>query len=194
VARKRFITGVPSQYALYLEHLERSGTQTAGVWRTFLLLSLLTDGGVGAVSFATTRALSSSEVNGTTIVLYIAFVLAAASETYFFLMQRLPLELSREHNLDPAQARLMLPDWYALVWLSKISKWVSLAFIWYFEGWLPALICFVVAFLVSMAIPVPYKHFADILERRLIRLLASDMITAGSLLTALRASRVKHGF
>lgn len=58
--RKRFITGAPSQYDLYLEKLHQSGNQTAGAWRTFLLLSLLTDGGVGAISFAITRVLSSS--------------------------------------------------------------------------------------------------------------------------------------
>lgn len=58
VVRKRFITGTPSQYALYLENLQHSGNETAGTWRTFLLLSLFTDGGVGALSFAITRIIS----------------------------------------------------------------------------------------------------------------------------------------
>jgi len=57
--RKRFTSGTPSQYALYLERLQNSGHQTVGAWRTFLLLSLLTDGGVGAVSFAITRILTT---------------------------------------------------------------------------------------------------------------------------------------
>lgn len=127
-------------------------------------------------------------------MLHLAFLVAAASETYLFLMLRLPVELSRENKLDPVQVRLMLPNWYALVWLSKISKWMSLALIWHTEGWWQALLCFVVAVLVSMTIPAPYRHFANILERRLMRLLGLGIGIAGSLLSALRASRTKHGF
>ena len=128
-------------------------------------------------------------------LLYIGFVAAAAVELYFFLMQRIPLSVSREHGIDSKTCRFMLPSWYSTVWIFKIGKWVLIALIWLSFGWLPAILCAVVSFVLSAVLPIPFTHFANMMEKRLeSELVGPNTEVARSLVEALRDSRSTHGF
>jgi len=128
------------------------------------------------------------------LTLYAAFATAAAAEMYFFLMQRVPLEIGHEHGIEVRIAREMLPTWYAVVWLAKIAKWAAIVMIWRAVGWLPVLLCFGIPFLLCAFIPVPYRHFANLLESNLRSRISVDPLLAAELLRALRASRDRHGY
>ena len=126
---------------------------------------------------------------------YIGFAVTAAVEIYFFLMQRIPLSLGREHGIESRVCRFMLPSWYRLVWISKIGKWIFIVLIWRSSGWLPAILCAVVPFVLSGVLPIPFTHFANIMEKRLaLQSVGPNAEIAATLMEALRASRSKHGF
>lgn len=128
-------------------------------------------------------------------VLIMGFALAALVEMYFFLMQRVPLEVAREQGI-PSEARgFMLPTWYGLVWVAKIAKWILVFLIWRTFGWWQALLCVTIPFILSSFLPVPYTRIADIIERRLRREESrANGELAQELLVALQESRSKHGF
>ncbi len=127
--------------------------------------------------------------------LYLGFAVAAAAEMYFFLMQRVPLSVSRENGIDPRIARSMLPPWYGLVWLFKVAKWVSIVLIWQVFGWVMAVACIAIPFILSAVLPVPFSHFANILEKHLHReLVGGNPEVAGHLLAALKSSRSRNAF
>jgi hypothetical protein len=128
------------------------------------------------------------------LTLYAVFAIAVAIEMYFFLMQRVPLEVGREHAIRSRIAREMLPTWSALVWLAKIGKWVLVVLVWRAAGWLPAIICVAIPLVVSARVPVPYTHFTNLLETNLKSQLRTNPLLAAELLAALHASRAKHGF
>ena len=128
-------------------------------------------------------------------LLFLGYAISLAVEVYFFLMQRVPLEVSRENDINPAVGRFMLPSWFSLAWIAKLSKWAFLAIIWWRIGWIPVIACFLVGFAFGMVVPVPYTHFAGKFERRLkSEMDGPNAFEAGRLLTALKASRDKHGF
>jgi hypothetical protein len=89
----------------------------------------------------------------------------------------------------------MLPTWYSLVWISKIGKWVLIVLIWRSFGWLPAILCAAVPYVLSAVLPIPFTHFANMMEKRLEReLVGPNNEVATVLVEALRASRSQHGF
>ena len=117
------------------------------------------------------------------LLFYLGFTIAAAVEMYFFLMQRVPLSLSREHGIDNQVCRFMLPSWYGFVWISKIAKWIFIVLIWQNFGWVPAVL------------PIPFTHFANIMEKRLaLESVGPNAEIAATLMEALKVSRSKHGF
>jgi hypothetical protein len=126
---------------------------------------------------------------------FAGFTVSLAVEVYFFLMQRVPLEVCRENDIDPAVGRMMLPTWFSVAWLAKLSKWVFLGLIWWRSGWVFAVGCLLVSFFLGMIVPIPYTHFANLLERRLERERdGPNFAVAGQLLIALKTSRDEHGF
>lgn len=131
----------------------------------------------------------------TPYLFYLGFIIVASIEMYFFLMQRVPLSVSRENGIDPKIGRFMLPNWYPAVWLAKIGKWVLIFLIWRSHGWLPAILCVVIAFILSSVLPIPFTHFSNMMERRLKReSVGPNNEISLSLLEALKNSRNKHGF
>jgi len=131
----------------------------------------------------------------TSYLFYIGFIVAASVEIYFFLMQRVPLSVGREHDIDSRICRFMLPNWYSAVWLAKIGKWVFIVLIWHNHGWIPAILCVVIPFLLSSVLPIPFTHFSNMMERRLKHeLIGPNNEIAQLLLEALKDCRVRHGF
>ena len=128
-------------------------------------------------------------------LLYIGFVAAAAVEMYFFLMQRVPLSVGREHGIESRICRFMLPSWYWIAWIFKIVKWVLIVLLWRSFGWLPAILCAAIPFILSAVLPIPFTHFANMMEKRLEgELVGPNAEIAVHLIKALRASRSRHGF
>ena len=113
------------------------------------------------------------------------FAGVALIETYFFLLQRLPRELGVQKSIDPRTARLMLPNWYILVWPTIAAKWVLALFIWQEFGVMTALLCLGGAFLFSSVVPMPRRHVARVCERTLERRTASFVDPEGAAGSAL---------
>lgn len=129
------------------------------------------------------------------LLFYLGFTIAAAVEMYFFLMQRVPLSLSREHGIDNQVCRFMLPSWYGFVWISKIAKWIFIVLIWQNFGWVPAVLCVILPYVLSAVLPIPFTHFANIMEKRLaLESVGPNAEIAATLMEALKVSRSKHGF
>ena len=106
-------------------------------------------------------------------ILYISFAFIAATELYLFLVQRSALEIARTGSLDARTSRYMLPLWYALHWPIQIMKWLALFLILITAGWIPAMLCLAIPFLVSLVVPIPHRHFIPMFRHRLSR----DLIT-----------------
>lgn len=129
------------------------------------------------------------------IGILIGFVIFVVAETYFFLMQRVPLTVSRENDIDPKIGRFMLPSWYLFVWPAKAGKWLFLFFVWQSFGWIPAIICFLMQFLINMMLPVPFTYYSNIFEKHLVKELSGpNHDIAMTLHGALTSSRSKHSF
>ncbi len=122
-------------------------------------------------------------------VLYAGYACTIILETYFFMAQRAALEIGRSASLDGQASRLMLPLWYVFNWPVQLAKWALLVLIFRAQGWLPALACFAIPFVISLAIPIPHRHFIPMFRNRLRRdLAAGENITVVTvLLTALTA-------
>jgi hypothetical protein len=127
--------------------------------------------------------------------LLVAFAAMAILEMYFFLWQRVPLEVGREHGIPTQLSNFMLPSWFWLVRLVQWSTWALAVVIGFEVGWWQALVCLAIPFVLSTRIPVPYTHFSGRIERRLrSELRGPHSEIASSLLEALTESRRKHGF
>jgi len=90
----------------------------------------------------------------------------------------------------------MLPDWYMLVYPVKVLRYVLLFFVWRSYGWIVVLVLLTIPFLLSARIPVPYAHFANRMENRILAGMARarNPTSHGIYLEALISSRTKHGF
>ena len=102
----------------------------------------------------------------TPTVLYTAFAVSALAELYFFMMQRSSLEISRAADIHPRDGRYMLPLWYILVWPVRLTKWGAALAIAFFIHWGIALVLLVIAFFVSIFIPIPHHHFIGLFHRK----------------------------
>ena len=102
-------------------------------------------------------------------IIYTAFALAASVETYFFMMQRAALNISRAVDIDAAEGRLMLPLWYALAWPAKLIKWGAAIYIGAQFSWATALGILAFVFVLHIAVPVPSRMFIWIFRRKLAR-------------------------
>lgn len=103
-----------------------------------------------------------------------AYGVVAAAELYFFLMQRSALEVGREHGIDQQASRHMLPSWYALVWPTKLAKWVLLYLVYRATGFPEAVLLWAVPFGLSAIVPVPHAHFYSMFRSKL----SNDIATA----------------
>jgi hypothetical protein len=77
------------------------------------------------------------------------FTISACIEMYFFMMQRVALEIMRSLCLPSKLRFILVPKWYKLAWLAIASKWISVVFIFIKVGWWQSLVC--------AAIPSIYK-------------------------------------
>lgn len=93
-------------------------------------------------------------------------MVAALVELYFFYLQRTALDWVRYEQL-PSEARdLLLPDWYKLVSVAKIAKWVVAAAAGHVGGWGLAIAILVGFWLPKVFLPISYLNYLPILRRQ----------------------------
>lgn len=103
------------------------------------------------------------------MVLYAAFAASVLSELYFFMMQRSSLEISRIANINPRDGRFMLPLWYLCLWPIRLIKWGSALAIAITIHWGIAITLLVVAFLATIFVPIPHRHFIGLFRLKVRR-------------------------
>ena len=100
-------------------------------------------------------------------IVYTAFALAASVETYFFMMQRAALKISRAAGIDPAEGRLMLPLWYALVWPAQLIKWGAAIYVGMQFSWGTAFGLLAFVFVLHIVVPIPTRMFVWVFRHKL---------------------------
>ena len=111
--------------------------------------------------------------------LYVAFIVVASIEQYFFMMQRSALEISRAEGIDVRDGRRMLPLWYIMVWPVTISKWAAAIYIGMHVSWLIAVMLLAVAFLFSVFVPIPHQQFIPLFRHKIAKEMG-DAVNTGS--------------
>ena len=90
--------------------------------------------------------------------LVIAFIISLITEFYLFGMQRATLKISRHNNVEwRGIGEQLLPDWYPLTWIVRIAKYGLLVAILFLIDWKLAIGLFVIGFILSTIIPIPYR-------------------------------------
>ncbi len=90
--------------------------------------------------------------------LVIAFAISWIIEFYLFGMQRASLRISRHNNVEwRGIGAQLLPNWYPLTWIVRIAKYGLLVTILIVIDWKLAIGLFVISFVLSIIIPIPYR-------------------------------------
>lgn len=116
---------------------------------------------------------------GSDLTLYGIFMLSAATEQFFFMMQRSALEISRASGIDGREGRRMLPNWYLMVWPAKLIKWIAAIYIGINISWLIAALLLAATFLFQVFVPIPHGQFIPVFRRKLVKELG-DAVQLGS--------------
>lgn len=88
-----------------------------------------------------------------------AYVLTEIVLLYFFMLQRTARLVCRSAGFHERYASAMMPVWYPLAWLPRISAWALLGAIWWTAGFGLAAVCGALAFLASAVLPIPHALF-----------------------------------
>lgn len=104
---------------------------------------------------------------GSGTIVYIVFVVSAALEFYFFMMQRSALEMGRAAGFSDRDSRRMLPFWYLTVWPFKIAKWWAAISIGIELDWAAAFVLLAAVFLFQVFIPIPHRQYVWLFRRKL---------------------------
>lgn len=106
----------------------------------------------------------------------IIFLVVWIIEFYLFGLQRASLLITRESDLDySTYGPLLLPDWYPITWIFRIGKYILLVVI-LFINWRWSIGLFLIQFLASLVIPIPYKFlYSDIFRNKLHKLRMTNM-------------------
>ena len=111
--------------------------------------------------------------------LIIAFIIIWFIEFYLFGMQRASLKISRHNNVEwRGFGEQLLPTWYPLTWIVRISKYGLLVAILIVIGWKWAVGLLVISFIISTIIPIPYRLlYRKTFRRRVERINSIDTET-----------------
>jgi hypothetical protein len=116
---------------------------------------------------------------GSNLALFVVFTVSAAIELFFFMMQRSALEISRASRIGDREGRLMLPNWYLMVWPAKLIKWTAAIYVGIKISWLIAALLLATAFLFHVFVPIPHGPFISVFRRKLVKELG-DAVQMGS--------------
>src|SRR5436190_489643 len=107
-------------------------------------------------------------------------------------MQRTTLLISREAGLPSKIGALLLPGWFPVVWLPRITKWLALLYVALSWSWLLAIGLLVADTVLSAVLPIPYRAYVPSFRRRIAEIKHSSPETAAALEAMLNASTL-HG-
>jgi hypothetical protein len=113
-----------------------------------------------------------------------AFTIVWAIEFYLFGMQRASLRISRHNNVEwKGIGEQLLPNWYPLTWIVRITKYGLLGAILILLGWKLAAGLLVIDFVLSLIIPIPYRLLYKRTFRKKVEKIKSIDEEAGQLFT-----------
>lgn len=116
--------------------------------------------------------------------LVIAFIISWIIEFYLFGMQRASLRISRHNNVEwKGIGEQLLPNWYPLTWIVRISKYGLLVAILIVLDWKLAIGLLVIGFILSTIIPIPYRPLYKKTFRKKVEKIKSIDQEAGQLYT-----------
>jgi hypothetical protein len=104
--------------------------------------------------------------------LYTAFAISSLVETYFFMMQRTSLVISRETDLAFLYKALLPPIFLSQVLVNRVVKWCALFAIAFTIHWGIAIGLIAVEIILTAKIPIPYSYFIKLFRRNAQRELA----------------------
>jgi hypothetical protein len=99
-------------------------------------------------------------------------------------MQRASLRISRHNNVEwKGIGEQLLPNWYPLTWIVRITKYGLLGAILILLGWKLAAGLLVIDFVLSLIIPIPYRLLYKRTFRKKVEKIKSIDEEAGQLFT-----------
>lgn len=106
----------------------------------------------------------------------IIFIVFWIIEFYLFGLQRASLLITKKNDADYSiYGALLLPEWYPITWVFRISKYILLVVI-FFINWKWGIGLFAFQFLASVVIPIPYKFlYSNIFRNKLHKLRMINM-------------------
>jgi hypothetical protein len=122
--------------------------------------------------------------------LLLAFSIIFVLEFTAFGMARAALLVSREAGVPYDLASPLLPPWFSACWIVRLAKWGVLVFIAYSWSWGVAAGLLVADFVLSSILPIPYRLYLPIFERRIAQIKQKDSEVADFLERLLGASRL----
>ena len=122
-----------------------------------------------------------------------AFIAIFLLEFAAFGMQRATLLISREADVSPMIAKLLLPAWFPAVWLLCIAKWGTVLLIGFSWSWVMAGVLIVADAILAAILPIPYSVYVPSFRKRIAQIKDADARTGAVLEAILNASKI-HGF
>lgn len=125
-------------------------------------------------------------------LLLVVFGVAFSLEFIAFGMQRATLLIAREADVPYQFAKALLPTWFPAIWIIRITKWGGLLTITYTWSWGVACGLFVVDFILSAILPIPYSLYTPVFRKRVARIKEENSET-GELLERILCASKRHG-
>jgi hypothetical protein len=118
--------------------------------------------------------------------LVIAFIITWIIEFYLFGMQRASLRISRHNNVEwRGIGEQLLPSWYPLTWIVRIVKYGLLITLLIVLDWKLTIGLWVISFILSIIIPIPYRPLYKKIFRRKVEKIKSIDQEAGQIFSEL---------
>lgn len=95
---------------------------------------------------------------------------------YLFGMQRATLLISRTSDVEwKSSGVYLLPKWYPITWIFRVSKWGILVLVFWQAGWVYGVSCLVADIVLTGIFPIPYKAlYSGTFKRRVERVSNQD--------------------
>lgn len=102
-------------------------------------------------------------------------------EFYLFGMQRASLKISRYNNVSwKGIGEQLLPTWYPLTWIVRITKYSLIIWILIFIDWKWAVGLLFIGFIISSIIPIPYRFLYKKIFRNKVEKIKCVDISSGN--------------
>jgi hypothetical protein len=109
--------------------------------------------------------------------LIILFIITWLVEFYLFGMQRASLKISRQNEVDwKGLGEQLLPKWYPITWLVRITKYILIVAISIYLSWKLALTLLFLSYILTITLPIPYRFlYKNVFRARVSQIGAIDV-------------------